>query len=149
MRPNWLHRASQSASEGTVGHIRSRGEFHETAIARITTLDSSYCLERSSCNSPSTAVLLHRRRCGSWASRSSGTAFGSLALPWRLQSPVRNAHPPALQRLCSAWPCLPLLVCCSVSLPAMSQCHSRSSKALRETIYRPLRSFWNTVWGTS
>ena len=25
-------------------------------------------------------------------SRSSGTAFGSLTLPWRLQSPVRNAH---------------------------------------------------------
>ena len=29
MRPIWLHRARQSASEGTVGHIRSRGEFHE------------------------------------------------------------------------------------------------------------------------
>ena len=33
MRPNWLHRASQSASEGTAGHIRSRGEFHEAAFA--------------------------------------------------------------------------------------------------------------------
>ena len=31
MRPIWLHRARQSASEGTVGHIRSRGEFHEAA----------------------------------------------------------------------------------------------------------------------
>ena len=29
MRPNWLHRACQSASEGPVGHIRSPGEFHE------------------------------------------------------------------------------------------------------------------------
>ena len=29
MRPNWLHRASRSASEGPVGHICSRGEFHE------------------------------------------------------------------------------------------------------------------------
>ena len=29
MRPNWLHRASRSASEGPVGHLRSRGEFHE------------------------------------------------------------------------------------------------------------------------
>ena len=31
MRPNWLHRASQSASEGPVVYIRSRGEFHEAA----------------------------------------------------------------------------------------------------------------------
>ena len=29
MRLNWLHRASRSASEGPVGHICSRGEFHE------------------------------------------------------------------------------------------------------------------------
>ena len=29
------------------------------------------------------------------AERSSGTAFGSLTLPRRLQSPVRSAHPPA------------------------------------------------------
>ena len=34
MRPNWLHRASQSASEGPVGHIRSRGEFHEAGKMR-------------------------------------------------------------------------------------------------------------------
>ena len=31
MRPIWLHRASQSASEGPVVYIRSRGEFHEAA----------------------------------------------------------------------------------------------------------------------
>ena len=29
MRSNWLHRASRSASEGTVGHIGPRGEYHE------------------------------------------------------------------------------------------------------------------------
>ena len=33
MRPNWLHRASQSASEGPVVYIRSRGEFHEDGFA--------------------------------------------------------------------------------------------------------------------
>ena len=33
MRPNWLHRASQSASEGPVVYIRSRGEFHEAGFA--------------------------------------------------------------------------------------------------------------------
>ena len=40
-----------------------------------------------------------RWRCGGRLTRSSGTAFGSLTLPWRLQSPVRNAQPPASQRL--------------------------------------------------
>ena len=34
--------------------------------------------------------------------RSSGTAFGSLPLPWRLQSPVRNALPRAFASHCSS-----------------------------------------------
>ena len=68
MRPNWLHRASQSASEGTVGHIGPRGEYHE---APGSDSEPSGNLARSSrkqqrtFREPSSFCLIQRFRHGS------------------------------------------------------------------------------------
>ena len=108
MRPNWLHRASQSASEGLVGHIRSRGEFHEAPGGKREPTCRNHEAPGVNCEPPgspprsapkpptrpgsSPRSPCPLRQVGERSERDFASATGASATQKRS---LRNAHPPA------------------------------------------------------
>ena len=84
MRPIWLHRASQSASEGPAGHIHSRGEFHEVGFALGGSAEWQKTLRgREAEKRRKTELLGKARRLG--RTRGSGSGRLSIAERGRVQ----------------------------------------------------------------